>query len=134
MENSDEMRKVLRFLFKSLELFSAMVSLLPILSLGSRTWPEIQMAWPYFNACAGQVPQVEESANHFHSNGRKLWAEPVGFAFLVRETQMPNLACSWSIIWHSKRTIFSLGARTLLGAKGIATRNKDATRGSWPYY
>ena len=22
----------------------------------------------------------------------------------------------------------------LLGAKGIATRNKDATRGSWPYY
>ena len=27
-----------------------------------------------------------------------------------------------------------LGARTLLGAKGIATRSKDATRGSWPYY
>ena len=24
--------------------------------------------------------------------------------------------------------------RTLLGAKGIATRSKDATRGSWPYY
>ena len=24
--------------------------------------------------------------------------------------------------------------RTLLGAKGIATRNKGATRGSWPYY
>ena len=23
---------------------------------------------------------------------------------------------------------------SLLGAKGIATRNKDATRGSWPYY
>ena len=22
----------------------------------------------------------------------------------------------------------------LLGAKGIATRSKDATRGSWPYY
>ena len=22
----------------------------------------------------------------------------------------------------------------LLGTKGIATRNKDATRGSWPYY
>ena len=26
------------------------------------------------------------------------------------------------------------GARTLLGAKGIATSNKNATRGSWPYY
>ena len=27
-----------------------------------------------------------------------------------------------------------LGARTLLGAPAIATRSKDATRGSWPYY
>ena len=27
-----------------------------------------------------------------------------------------------------------LGTRTLLGAPGIATRSKDATRGSWPYY
>ena len=26
-----------------------------------------------------------------------------------------------------------LVASLLLGAKGIATRNKDATRGSWPY-
>ena len=25
-------------------------------------------------------------------------------------------------------------SKKLLGAKGIATRNKDATRGSWPYY
>ena len=24
--------------------------------------------------------------------------------------------------------------KKLLGAKSIATRNKDATRGSWPYY
>ena len=32
------------------------------------------------------------------------------------------------------RTLTYTGARTLLGAKGIATRNKDATRGSWPYY
>ena len=31
-------------------------------------------------------------------------------------------------------SIMLLGARTLLGAKGIATRSKDATRGSWPYY
>ena len=28
----------------------------------------------------------------------------------------------------------TIGARTLLGAPGIATRSKDATRGSWPYY
>ena len=27
-----------------------------------------------------------------------------------------------------------VGTRTLLGAKGIATRSKNATRGSWPYY
>ena len=27
-----------------------------------------------------------------------------------------------------------LGARTLLGAPGIATRSKDATRGSWHHY
>ena len=27
-----------------------------------------------------------------------------------------------------------LGTRTQLGAPGIATRSKDATRGSWPYY
>ena len=27
-----------------------------------------------------------------------------------------------------------LGARTLLGAPGLTTRSKDATRGSWPYY
>ena len=25
-------------------------------------------------------------------------------------------------------------SKKLLGAKGIATRNEDATRGSWPYY
>ena len=28
----------------------------------------------------------------------------------------------------------SKNSRTLLGAKGIATRSKNATRGSWPYY
>ena len=26
-----------------------------------------------------------------------------------------------------------LGARTLLGAPGLTTRSKDATKGSWPY-
>ena len=29
---------------------------------------------------------------------------------------------------------FFQAKRTLLGTKGIATRSKDATRGSWPYY
>ena len=28
----------------------------------------------------------------------------------------------------------SIVTRTLLEAPGIATRSKDATRGSWPYY
>ena len=28
----------------------------------------------------------------------------------------------------------SFSSKKLLGAKGIATRNKNATRGSWPYY
>ena len=31
-------------------------------------------------------------------------------------------------------TLVLLGARTLLGAKGIATRSEDATRGSWPHH
>ena len=35
------------------------------------------------------------------------------------------IACSWDKTISSKK---------LLGAKGIATTNKDATRGSWPYY
>ena len=40
-------------------------------------------------------------------------------------------------VFHDvSRAIFvqTLGTRTLLGAPGIATRSKDATRGSWPYY
>ena len=32
------------------------------------------------------------------------------------------------------RVCFSCTRFTLLGAKGLATRSKDATRGSWPYY
>ena len=30
--------------------------------------------------------------------------------------------------------VLLLGAKTLLGAPGLTTRSKDATRGSWPYY
>ena len=33
-----------------------------------------------------------------------------------------------------KGALLDLGARTLLGTKGIATRSKDATISSWPYY
>ena len=32
------------------------------------------------------------------------------------------------------RTLLARPVRQLLGAPGIATRSKDATRGSWPYY
>ena len=35
--------------------------------------------------------------------------------------------------WSDPLREQELAIRTLLGAKGIATRNKDATRGSWPY-
>ena len=44
-------------------------------------------------------------------------ARSIGSGSLLTETNQPLL-----------------GARTLLGAIAIATRNKDATRGSWPYY
>ena len=30
--------------------------------------------------------------------------------------------------------MFAIRNKKLLGAPGIATRSKDATRGSWPYY
>ena len=33
-----------------------------------------------------------------------------------------------------KRFRISTRRKKLLGAKGIDTRSKDATRGSWPYY
>ena len=39
-----------------------------------------------------------------------------------------------SLLYTGVTVTLRNGARTLLGAKGIATRNKDATRGSWPYY
>ena len=34
---------------------------------------------------------------------------------------------------HLRVVTVILGARTLLGAPGIAIRSKDAARGSWPY-
>ena len=39
---------------------------------------------------------------------------------------------SW--ISHRRSCSFFTVARTLLGAPGLTTRSKDATRGSWPYY
>ena len=34
----------------------------------------------------------------------------------------------------SKKLLITTGNNKLLVTKGIATRSKDATRGSWPYY
>ena len=36
--------------------------------------------------------------------------------------------------WNVLLVVFSTRSKKLLGAPGIATRSKDATRGSWPYY
>ena len=45
----------------------------------------------------------------------------------VRRTE--NKMENWrTALDHARRN------KKLLGAPGIATRNKDATRGSWPYY
>ena len=42
---------------------------------------------------------------------------------------------AWKILKQFPATPWrQLGARTLLGAPGIATRSKDATRGSWHRY
>ena len=35
---------------------------------------------------------------------------------------------------HILGIFFCMHQGSLLGAPGIATRSKDATRGSWPYY
>ena len=34
----------------------------------------------------------------------------------------------------STSSILATSNKKLLGVKGISTRSKDATRGSWPYY
>ena len=34
----------------------------------------------------------------------------------------------------SRLEAITTSSKKLLGAKGIATRSKNATRGSWPYY
>ena len=39
-----------------------------------------------------------------------------------------------NFIAFSYLVVFTTRSKKLLGAPGIATRNKDATRGSWPYY
>ena len=52
-----------------------------------------------------------------------------------------NVFSRFALLAHLGKTQFTdavaqhkLGAKTLLGAPGLTTRSKDATRGSWPYY
>ena len=47
-----------------------------------------------------------------------------------------QMAVGLGMSWHQATGLLAslLGTRTLLGAKGIATRSKDATRGSWHRY
>ena len=56
------------------------------------------------------------------------------------------LARAWSSLHNSRETVSAVQVQawdqatkhirrtSLLVTKGIATRSKDATRGSWPYY
>ena len=39
-----------------------------------------------------------------------------------------------ALLLESRLEAIAIRSKKLLGAKGIATRSKDATRGSWPYY
>ena len=62
--------------------------------------------------------------------------EPATYPTRITKQQWPKtaletLACSPQ---EQAADYSPVGARTLLGAPGIATRSKDATRGSWPYY
>ena len=61
---------------------------------------------------------------------------------LFTATAEPSFAKAQSTLNNNKDTIMlcqllfgtCIVAEKLLGAPGIATRSKDATRGSWPYY
>ena len=39
-----------------------------------------------------------------------------------------------AMLYLAKNQYLDCWSKKLLGAPGIATRSKDATRGSWPYY
>ena len=52
----------------------------------------------------------------------------------INDLHRPRSSLLMRILRSQMAHLYSFVARTLLGAKGIATRSKDATRGSWPYY
>ena len=60
----------------------------------------------------------------------------------IRRTETSVASLVSGCWWRSSGTVWGLGSfspvivtsASLLGAPGIATRSKDATRGSWPYY
>ena len=60
----------------------------------------------------------------------------VTFAYELHSNNIDQDSIGAKLTFGSQKTSKTSkgGARTLLGAKGIATRSKDATRGSWPYY
>ena len=68
----------------------------------------------YSVACQHMQRSLLQSANEFVGNGAGL------------ERREP-----WCQIWSNPKLLRN---KKLLGAPGIATRSKDATRGSWPYY
>ena len=69
-----------------------------------------------------------------------LWQYQSKVKYKGKERDYQFAAGSVSILLPGTRGIRLDGLRTnypgtkLLGAKGIATTNKDATRSSWPYY
>ena len=70
------------------------------------------------------VPKTQSGSLEFE---RHCWLSCLHILF-SRPSQ-PAVLHSW---WFESTRL--LGARTLLGAPGIATRSKDATRGSWHRY
>ena len=78
-------------------------------------WRNLVNCWIY--------PNIQLSQSNATNSGEKLAAPiPCPNSNTASQLRTPNI----------QKTIEQL--RTLLGAKGIATRSKDATRGSWPYY
>ena len=64
--------------------------------------------------------------------GSSLRLAPSAFGNMATWSMLSFLALC-GLAKCTKRTHHFITHRTLLGAKGIATRSKDA-RGSWPYY
>ena len=70
--------------------------------------------------------------------GYEFSQKPTGFCANLRgETEIETETSAWDSA-QPKLFTFMLDPESnlelLFGAPGIATRTKDATRGSWPYY